>query len=66
MENMILRNLDRLEKLEKEYGMIGTVIGVALILLVLALMIFGIKIVLTVGFETLDSILRKFFDIKLF
>ena len=32
MENLIFKSLDRLEVLEKEHGMLGTVIGILVLL----------------------------------
>lgn len=63
---MIMNFLDILELIERKYGILGTVFGIALILLITILFIFAINAIVQVYVETLNAILIKFFDIRLY
>ena len=58
--------LDKLERLEEKYGMIVSIVGVALILIVIALVCVGCYALIAAGGDTIDWSLRIFFDIKLY
>ena len=66
MENLLLNTMDKLETIERKYGMIGTAIGIALILIILAGIIAGIYALVVTGSHAIDWVLREFFGIKLF
>ena len=63
---MIMNFLDTLELIERKYGIVGTIIGVALIILITVIAIAAINVILQIWFESLNAILIKFFDIKLY
>lgn len=66
MENLLLNTMDKLETIERKYGMIGTAIGIALIIIILAGIIAGIYALVVTGSHAIDWVLREFFGIKLF
>ena len=63
---MIMNFLDILEMIERKYGIVGTIFGVALIILITVLAIVAINAIIQVYIETLNALLIKFFDIKLY
>lgn len=63
---MIMNFLDTLELIERKHGIVGTIIGIALILLITVIAIAAINTVLQVWFHSLNEILIKFFDIRLY
>lgn len=70
MEQILFRNLDMLEKIErrlnKECKMLGTVVGIVLILIVLAITFLSVYVAFTWGLHAIDWILRNFFGFRLF
>lgn len=66
MENLLLNTMDKLESIERKYGMIGTAIGIALIIIILAGIIAGVYALVVTGSHAIDWVLREFFGIKLF
>ena len=63
---MIMNILDVLELIERKHGIVGTIIGIALIILITVISIAAINTVLQVWFESLNAILIKFFNIRLY
>lgn len=63
---MIMNILDILELIERKYGILGTIFGIALIVLSTIIAIISLKIVLNAWFEVLNIICIKFFNFKLF
>lgn len=63
---MIMNFLDTLELIERKHGILGTVFGIVLILVITVLAVFAINTILQVWFESLQEILIKFFDIRLY
>ena len=63
---MIMNILDILEIIERKYGILGTIFGIALIVLSTIIAIISLKIVLNTWFEVLNIICIKFFNFKLF
>ena len=63
---MIMNFLDRLELIERKYGVMGTLFGIALILVSTVIAIISLKIVLHAWFEALNIICIKFFGFRLF
>lgn len=55
---MIMNILDRLELIERKYGILGTIFGISLIVLS--------TIIAIAWFEVLNIICIKFFNFKLF
>lgn len=66
MNNYILSKLDKLESIERRYGTLGTVIGVILIMLTLAVTVFIISHTLKFSFSVIQWIFTNFFGFKLF
>ena len=66
MNNYILMTLDKLESIERKYGTLGTVIGVILIILTLAVTAFIISHTLKFSFAVIQWIFTNFFGFKLF
>ena len=68
--NTFFNTLDKLEtverKLNKKCNMLGTIAGIFLILLTVAITIFSIYIIVNLSSYALDQILREFFNIILF
>lgn len=63
---MIMNILDILEIIERKYGILGTIFGIALIVLSTIIAIISLKVVLNAWFEVLNIICIKFFNFKLF
>ncbi len=63
---MIMNILDILELIERKYGILGTIFGIALIVLSTIIAIISLKVVLNAWFEVLNIICIKFFNFKLF
>lgn len=68
--NTFFNALDKLEiverKLNNKCNMLGTITGIFLILLTVAITIFSIYIIVNLSSYALDQILREFFNIRLF
>lgn len=63
---MIMNFLDVLELIERKYGILGTVFGIALILVITILTVIAINAIIQVYIESLNALLIKFFDIRLY
>ncbi|MEG1142363.1 MAG: hypothetical protein RSE41_07980 [Clostridia bacterium] len=65
MEQLILNSLDKLEKMEKEHGMLGTIIGILIILSTLTVSYFVLKILVQVNIEIISYVCENYFNFKL-
>lgn len=63
---MIMNFLDILEIIERKYGIVGTIFGIALIILITIAAAVAINVIVHAWFESLNAILIKFFDIRLY
>ena len=66
MNNYILMTLDKLEGIERRYGTLGTIIGVALIILTVVATVLAISFALKFSFSVIQWIFTNFFGFKLF
>lgn len=66
MSNYIIMTLDKLEGIERRYGTLGTIIGVILIMLTIAVTVFIISGTLKFSFGVVQWIFTNFFGFKLF
>ena len=63
---MIMNFLDRLELIERKHGVMGTLFGIALILISTVIAVVAINAILHAWFEALNIICIKFFGFRLF
>lgn len=61
----MLNSLDKLEKMEKEHGMLGTIVGILIILGTLTVSYFILKILVQVNFEIISYVCENYFKFKL-
>lgn len=58
--------LERLEKLERRFGMLGTIIGITIILACFIATILTIKFLLELNFNVLQWVCKTFWGFKLY
>lgn len=66
INNVVFVTLNKLEAIERKYGMIGTIFGIFLIVLTIMATIFSIYVIVNGSFHILDWICKEFFGFKLF
>ena len=66
MSNYIIGALEKLEIIERKYGLLGTIIGIILIILTLSTTLFAINIILKFSIEIIQWIFINFFGFKLY
>lgn len=66
MSNYIIGALEKLEIIERKYGLLGTIIGIVLIILTLFTTLFAINIILKFSIEIIQWIFINFFGFKLY
>ncbi|MDL5120607.1 hypothetical protein QRW90_16625 [Clostridioides difficile] len=66
MSNYIIGALEKLEIIERKYGLLGTIIGIILIILTLFTTLFAINIILKFSIEIIQWIFINFFGFKLY
>ena len=63
---MIMNFLDTLELIERKHGILGTVFGIVLILAITIAAGFAINAIVQTWFHSLNEILIKFFNFRLY
>ena len=66
MSNYIIGALEKLEIIERKYGLLGTIIGIVLKILTLFTTLFAINIILKFSIEIIQWIFINFFGFKLY
>ncbi|MFR5470777.1 MAG: hypothetical protein ACLTG7_04525 [Romboutsia sp.] len=66
MSNYIIGALEKLEIIERKYGLLGTIIGIILIILTLFTTLFAINIILKFSIEIIQWIFINFFGFILY
>jgi hypothetical protein len=66
MEKLVITTMDKLEQLEKNKGVVGTVIGLILITLVIGTSIFGIATIMKYSVKLINIICIRYFGFRLY
>lgn len=66
MEKLVIITMDKLEQLEKNKGVVGTVIGLILITLVIGTSIFGIATIMKYSVKLINIICIRYFGFRLY
>ena len=66
MENLVIATLNKLEGLEENKGMVGTVIGIILISLVIGVSIFGMATIAKFSIKIINLICIRFFGFRIY